>query len=528
MKRKLAVLLAFVIIGFGAVTFYIKGDNQYTSDFYEPLLKLPLDTVVERGIEYVYSNKQDSALAYFGVVAGQYNESMSRKEKIACSQAFNCRGYVELFNKRQIGQSLISLMKAEQIEKETGDSTWLPLIYLNMANAYTFANDTEKVITLNRRAADLALKGKAWRTYLTAFRNLTFQAIMESDPKIVSCDLDKFSTLRIPDANMRGFSECLYSGGKAILEKRWDDAYNYFQKADSLNDAELTPNRSHVMSVFLRARVYELKGEPRLAIKEIQDNIEAFRDEQLSSVYLILSRLHNRIGEKTLAEKYRLRFYEKSDSLDILATPGQLAAAETQFQLSAMTDEVTRLNAKRNAWITIALVCAVSAIILALSLVAVVRSRRRLRKSQDELFLKNKVIISSSPAPCHVTDDSEEIRHLNEEARHIMEVLENSPEIFEVGFSIEKASSLTGVQSRRISKILNSAYNKNFNTILQELRIREACRMLESPSTAQSLNMSGIASKLGFKSRTYFSEVFKKQTGLTPTEYLKSAKRAEK
>lgn len=52
--------------------------------------------------------------------------------------------------------------------------------------------------------------------------------------------------------------------------------------------------------------------------------------------------------------------------------------------------------------------------------------------------------------------------------------------------------------------------------------------MLESPAMAGTLNMAGIAAKLGFKSRTYFSEVFKKHTGLTPTEYLHSAKRAGK
>lgn len=109
-----------------------------------------------------------------------------------------------------------------------------------------------------------------------------------------------------------------------------------------------------------------------------------------------------------------------------------------------------------------------------------------------------------------------------------MEVLENSPAIFQVGFSIEKAAMLTGVHSRRISKILNRAYRKNFNAVLQELRIKEACRLLESPDTAQSLNMSGIAASLGFKSRTYFCEVFKKQTGLTPTEYMRSARQPEK
>lgn len=306
-----------------------------------------------------------------------------------------------------------------------------------------------------------------------------------------------------------------------MLEKRWDDAYNYFLEADSLNDAELTPERSHVMSVFLRSRVLELRGEPQLAIKELLDNFKDYKDGQLSSAYQLLSRLYESVGDTEQAANYKLRYYETTDSLGLLSSSNQLATAESQFQLNNMTGEVTRLNARRNAWITIALVCGLSAIILAGALIAVVRSRRRLRKSQDELFLKNKAIISSPVTPQPTAEDIDE-------ARHIMEVLERSPEIFEVGFSLEMAAALTGVHSRRISKILMSAYDKNFNTVLQELRIKEACRLLESPATAQSLNMAGIAARLGFKSRTYFSEVFKKQTGLTPSEYMRSARRIEK
>lgn len=520
MKRKIAVLLTLVIIGFG-IAIYIKGDDRYSSSFYNPLLELPLDTIVERGIEYVYTDKQDSALAYFGVVAGQYNESMSQAEKMACAQAFNCKGYVELFNKRLTGEALMSLMKAEQIEREANDSTWLPLIYLNMANAYTYANDADRVIKLNRRAADLAWRHKAWRTYLTAFRNLAFEGIMENDVAAIKGDLDRFSSLKIPDANMRGFAQCLHDGGRALLEKRWDDAYVYFQKADSLNDAELTPDRSHFMSVLLRSRVHQLREEPRLAIREIEENLPDFKDEQVSSAYLILSRLYDSMGDREQGARCRLRYYENSDSLGILTTSGQLSYAESQFQLNNMTGEVSRLNARRKTWITIASVCAISALVLAAALIAVIISRRRLRKSQDQLYLKNKTIIDTPAIPQTVTEDQQE-------ARHIMETLENSKEIFEMGFSIEKAAALTGIHSRRISKILNSAFGKNFNTVLQELRIRKACRMLESPDTSQSLNMGGIASSLGFKSRTYFSEVFKKQTGLTPTEYLRSAKRAEK
>jgi len=521
MKRFLAVISVIVIISSGIIV-YIKGDDKFSKDFYSPLLVQPLDSVVEKGIDYVYTNNLDSALAHFAVVAGLYEGSMTRDDKIACAKAYNSKGYVELFGQRQIGTALQSLRKAEQIEEEVGDSTLLPLIYLNMANVYTYTDNYKRVIELNRRASQLAMKSKAWRPYLRAFCNLAFQAIIDSDVSEIREDLDRFGALKIPDANMLGFSRCLYNGATAMLEKRWDDAYKSFLMADSLNDAELTLDRSHAMSVFLRSRLLQIKGEPQLAIKELLANYGDFKDEQEASACLMLSKLYDVTGESEMSDLHKLRYYEMADSLGLLASTDQLKAAESQFQLNNMTMEVARLDARRSAWIVIALVCLLSALILAGALVVVVRSRKRLRKSQDELFLKNKEIISSQIA------SREPATQDGEEARRIMDVLSHSPEIFEVGFSIEKAAMLTGVHSRRISKILNSVYHKNFNSMVQELRIMEACRMLASPSTSGTLNMAGIASKLGFKSRTYFSEVFKKQTGLTPTEYLHSAKRAEK
>jgi len=51
------------------------------------------------------------------------------------------------------------------------------------------------------------------------------------------------------------------------------------------------------------------------------------------------------------------------------------------------------------------------------------------------------------------------------------------------------------------------------------LRIEEAKRLIETTS----MNMTEISDKLGFGSSQYFSKVFKKNAGVTPTEYAKNA-----
>lgn len=75
MKRLLLIVLGLVVF---SVFIAISTDkkDEYTIEFYGPLMKQPLDTIVGKGIDYVYAGKPDSAMIYFGVVAGRYNESM--------------------------------------------------------------------------------------------------------------------------------------------------------------------------------------------------------------------------------------------------------------------------------------------------------------------------------------------------------------------------------------------------------------------------------------------------------------------
>lgn len=67
-------------------------------------------------------------------------------------------------------------------------------------------------------------------------------------------------------------------------------------------------------------------------------------------------------------------------------------------------------------------------------------------------------------------------------------------------------------------------FGVNFSTLLSQYRIKEACRRLSSPEYA-NVTIQSIAVDMGFKSRTNFAAVFKRETGLTPNEYQKEALR---
>jgi AraC-like DNA-binding protein len=76
------------------------------------------------------------------------------------------------------------------------------------------------------------------------------------------------------------------------------------------------------------------------------------------------------------------------------------------------------------------------------------------------------------------------------------------------------------VSPHQLSEILNERLHMNFSSYLNGFRVREAERLLGSRPDATILE---IAFEVGFSSKASFNTHFLKQTGLTPSEYRKSA-----
>lgn len=74
-----------------------------------------------------------------------------------------------------------------------------------------------------------------------------------------------------------------------------------------------------------------------------------------------------------------------------------------------------------------------------------------------------------------------------------------------------------------LSYLLNESIGMNFFRFINAHRIEEAKKLMLSDKH-KHLNILGIAYSAGFSSKTTFNTVFKKQTGLSPSEFMKQAK----
>lgn len=74
------------------------------------------------------------------------------------------------------------------------------------------------------------------------------------------------------------------------------------------------------------------------------------------------------------------------------------------------------------------------------------------------------------------------------------------------------------IPPHHLSIVINNRLSKNFYTFINEYRIKEAVSILDDPDNSEA-SIIAIAFRAGFNSKSTFNSVFKKITGLTPSEY---------
>ncbi|RAW00738.1 helix-turn-helix domain-containing protein [Pseudochryseolinea flava] len=74
-----------------------------------------------------------------------------------------------------------------------------------------------------------------------------------------------------------------------------------------------------------------------------------------------------------------------------------------------------------------------------------------------------------------------------------------------------------------LSYLINEGFGENFFQFINRYRIEEAKVLLTSPNH-KHLNILGIAYECGFRSKSTFNTTFKKLTGVSPSEFMTSAK----
>ena len=87
--------------------------------------------------------------------------------------------------------------------------------------------------------------------------------------------------------------------------------------------------------------------------------------------------------------------------------------------------------------------------------------------------------------------------------------------------SMTKLALITELSNSYLSQIINQSQGQNFFDFINAYRVEEVKSLLHHPDYAH-YTILGVAQEAGFKSKSTFNSVFKKMTGMTPSDYKKS------
>ncbi len=85
--------------------------------------------------------------------------------------------------------------------------------------------------------------------------------------------------------------------------------------------------------------------------------------------------------------------------------------------------------------------------------------------------------------------------------------------------TLNKLADEIGVTTNYLSQIINQYQNKNFYDFVNSYRVEEFKSLIEVPKN-KHLSILAIALDSGFNSKSSFNMVFKKLTGMTPSQFL--------
>jgi AraC-like DNA-binding protein len=92
---------------------------------------------------------------------------------------------------------------------------------------------------------------------------------------------------------------------------------------------------------------------------------------------------------------------------------------------------------------------------------------------------------------------------------------------FDPELSLPALARIAEMPRNSLSQIINDQFGSNFYDFINKYRVEEMKKLLADPQK-QARTILSLAFDAGFNSKPAFNTIFKRFTGLTPTQYKKS------
>ncbi len=100
----------------------------------------------------------------------------------------------------------------------------------------------------------------------------------------------------------------------------------------------------------------------------------------------------------------------------------------------------------------------------------------------------------------------------------LLSFMEAEKPYLDAELTLSSLAQKLNISRGRLSELINDGVGNNFYDFVNYYRVEEVKRLMADPSK-KNYNLLGLAMDAGFKSKSTFNLIFKRVTGLTPTQY---------
>ncbi|MEM6805587.1 MAG: helix-turn-helix domain-containing protein [Bacteroidota bacterium] len=104
---------------------------------------------------------------------------------------------------------------------------------------------------------------------------------------------------------------------------------------------------------------------------------------------------------------------------------------------------------------------------------------------------------------------------------NILHALEKEKLFRDAGITVGQLAKHLGLPINSLSHIINESFDTNFSDLINHHRILAFKELVLQPDS-KKYSILGMGQEVGFSSKASFYRAFKKETGLTPSDYIKS------
>jgi len=255
----------------------------------------------------------------------------------------------------------------------------------------------------------------------------------------------------------------------------------------------------------------------RLNGSDVFDRLDNFK------ILLLRSKIYQRLNDTDNTAKYLRKYVAAKDSLDKSLISARILQIQSENEYEFLRLEYVWIRTQRTLFIllTLAGIAVFATIVFQYSKIR--QKNKRLVEITVDLtnrinnphFQETKALQDTPETHEFQQSDIKQHKLVHDFIR-----LVKSEELFLIhDISLQKIAEKLVTNRTYLSKAINAELGQNFSCYINKLRIEAAIQSI-SAGKSEKLSISGLASDVGFVSRTTFISAFRKQTGMLPSTFI--------